>query len=263
MPPEFEKVGHDTEITAKEKHLDYKGVRIFGLSDTEDKSFGFKEVSTILDRFPDSYWSQVRLREIHFEDYEVYSANRSNENQSSEVIYGIPAAYSSSLDMIRAQIGKIEVLNSSDDIITRKRGLSTTNDSNEPIIVIFSTNNWDNKHDTQFDIDNSLFILVHELGHLTWQTLFKNTSKDQNPALNRDSLKTFALLPVSTLPRFVEYLPKVQTEFTNADNGQKNLVLLTKEEDFAVSHEHYFYWQDLAELDKLRSDNLSTMYSQF
>jgi hypothetical protein len=264
MPPEFEKRPTNSENSDKELYIDYKGVKIFGLSkDTEGKSVSFEQVSAVLDRFPDSYWINFPLRELHFEEYEIYSANRSSEDQKSKVIYGTPAVYAELLDRIQAQIGNIEIYEDSDEIITRKRGISTTNDAGERIIIIFSTSNWDDKHNQQFDTDNSLFILAHELGHLTWKTISQKTAANTNFPLTIDSLEGFKQLPESILPRYSEYIPMVQAEFNNPDNGHVDLTLLTKEEDFAISHEHYFYWQDLEALDPDRYQYLSSLYAQF
>lgn len=252
-------------ITPKEQESSFKynGLEVKGVQLLHEKAILTQhDVTQLLDRLPEGYFQYVPVSSIIFEPYKMFSVIR-----NGQVIYA-----------------KDTELLPTDKIIARKRGETTWNGREENgqmvatdgkmKIQIFSPKNWDDKNDPQIDKDTGLYSLAHEIGHSSWGAIAIGpaiwegmrgrgmTAPIIHPNINklRVLINMWRDLPESRLERFHEYSVIFQQDAKIDRNSEEEMKQLTEEEDFAISHENYLYWQNLADQDPERFETLDTIY---
>jgi hypothetical protein len=238
----------------------YRGIRLAGLENLAANNLELADVRQLLDRLPEKLWRYVPLAEINFTPFKFFSIEREGQTQ-----------YVREPDLMPT-----------DEIIARKRGAShyltdaTGYQDGRRGITVFSTQNWEDRHDPQLDKDTALYTMAHEIGHAIYVSIVKQESFNQltrqrglEPPLSGKTLGKFKFLieniwannPPSQLPRFLDYAPIVLREMKRTDEDMADVTdqNLLWEEDFAVSMEHFLYWQNLKEQDLNRHGQIEAL----
>lgn len=234
----------------------HRGIEIEGVGALAERGVLLQgDVTAQIDKLPQRFFSDVPLGKIIFLPNSMFSIER-----DGQVIY----------------IEENGLL-PTDRVIARKRAVTGWNrelkdgamvpTDGKMTIKIFSTDDWDGKADRQLDKDTALYALDHEFGHAIWGAIvyapgiFDELDRrgiplpsSRNASDLRDFIERWNSLPESSLPRYKDYREIFAQEHKNDATGYKERSLeeLSKEEDFGISLENYFYWENLQGMDSER-----------
>lgn len=253
------------DVSAHEQPFVYKGIEINGIEHLEESgTLTRKDITDLIDRLPEAYFSKVPLGTINFEPYKMFSVER-----GGKVLYV-----------------KEEDMQATDTLIARKRAVTHWNSkmvddvavptNGKMTIRIFSPVNWNGRNDRQLDHNTALYSLAHELGHTVWGAIiygpgiFSELKRLGVPfPCSQDATKLLPLiekwksLPESTMERYVDYQKVFSREHESDSTGYLKSTLndLSKEEDFTISCEHFIFWQNLQTIDAERNTQLTNMFT--
>lgn len=241
----------------------YKGVKVTGVDFLEKSgTLNKTDVVALLDKFPEGYYRFVPLGEIAFTPYQMFSVNRDGETKFVKDSEREPT------DIVKRRLRGLSQWN-----LTFKNGVYRPTDG-LMTAKIFSPVDWEGKPEGQTDKDIAMYTLSHEMGHSYWAlmtTALGNFAylyqhglplpREVSPVNWSAFTKAWAGLPENQLKRYQDYLPIFTEEMKRKEEGLDvpSFEEVRPNEDFAVSCEHMYYWQDLQDQDPTRYEFMKYM----